>query len=62
MSYVYNNVLFPADDILIEGSVDTSSGIKDNLKVLISKNNWVTKEDLELCDYRGEITNLILMP
>ncbi|MEC8404949.1 MAG: hypothetical protein VXZ08_02585 [Verrucomicrobiota bacterium] len=43
----------PDDDILMERNVDTSSGIKDNFKVLISKNNWATKEELELFDYRG---------
>ena len=44
---MYNKVLFhPNDDILMERNVDTSSGMKDNFKVLISKNNWATKEDL----------------
>ena len=54
VSYVYNNVLFhPNEDILIESNVDTSSGIKDNSKVLIAKYNWATKEDPGLCDYLG---------
>ena len=43
----------PNDDILMERNVDTSSGIRDNSKVLISKNNWATKENPELCDYCG---------
>ena len=54
VSYVYNNVLFhPSDDILLERNVDTSSGIKDNSKVLIAKNNWATKGDLGLSNYEN---------
>ena len=54
MSYVYNNILYhPKEDILIESNVDTSSGIKDNSKVLNARNNWATKEDPGLIDYQN---------
>ena len=53
MSYVYNNVLYhPNEDILIESNVDTNSGIKDNSKVLDAEDNWATKGDIGLIDYR----------
>ena len=54
MSYVYNNVLYhPNEDILIESNVDTNSGIKDNSKVLDAEDNWASKGDTGLIDYRG---------
>ena len=54
VSYAYNNVLFhPNNDILIERNVDTTSGVKDNSKVLVTNNNWATKSDPGLIDYRG---------
>ena len=54
MSYVYSNVLYnPNEDILIESNVDTSTGIKDNPKVLNAENNWATKDDPGLSDYRN---------
>ena len=53
MSYVYNNVLYhPNEDILMESNVDTNSGIKDNSKVLDAEDNWASKGDLGLIDYR----------
>ena len=53
MSYVYNNVLYhPNEDILMESNVDTNSGIKDNSKVLDAEDNWATKGDAGLIDYR----------
>ena len=53
MSYVYNNVLYhPNEDILIESNVDTNSGIKDNSKVLDAEDNWASKGDPGLIDYR----------
>jgi len=54
ISYVYNNLLYhPKEDILIERNVDTSSGIKDNSKVLNARNNWATKGDPGLIDYQN---------
>ena len=53
MSYVYNNVLYHTnEDILIESNVDTNSDIRDNSKVLDAEDNWATKEDPGLIDYR----------
>ena len=54
VSYVYNNVLFhPNNDILIERNVDTTSGVKDNSKVLVTKDNWSTKNNPGISDYQN---------
>ena len=59
VSYVYNNVLFhPNSDILIERNVDITSGIKDNSRVLVTKNNWATKNNPGLRNYEEGDFNL----
>ena len=59
VSYVYNNLLYhPNNDILIERNVDTTSGVKDNSKVLVTKNNWATKNNLGLRNYEEGDFNL----
>ena len=59
VSYVYNNVLFhPISDILIERNVDITSGIKDNSRVLVTKNNWSMKNNPGLKNYEEGDFNL----
>ena len=59
VSYVYNNVLFhPISDILIERNVDITSGIKDNSRVLVTKNNWAMKNNPGLKNYEEGDFNL----
>ena len=59
VSYVYNNVLFhPNSDILTERNVDITSGIKDNSRVLVAKNNWAMKNNLGLRNYEEGDFNL----
>ncbi len=59
VSYVYNNVLFhPNSDILTERNVDITSGIKDNSKVLVTKNNLAMKNNPGLRDYKKGDFNL----
>ena len=59
VSYVYNNVLFhPNSDILNERNVDITSGIKDNSRVLVAKNNWAMKNNPGLRNYEEGDFNL----
>ena len=48
----------PNSDILTERNVDITSGIKDNSRVLVAKNNWAMKNNPGLRNYEEGDFNL----